>query len=144
MPLTLRSAAMRSGLVGDLPYPIDPDQIVEVDPYVRRNRGSVPDDLHRSNVSCLGDRDDPTHVPARRRGPMREVLADWILGQSTIGVDVKDPGVVVKGLFEFSNVIVIEAVDLKLHHANDFVVIFGSHRSLPLAPLEQFYTDIPP
>src|ERR1700722_11866258 len=137
MPLTLRSAAMRSGLVGDLPYPIDPDQIVEVDPYVRRNRGSIPDDLRRSDVSHLGHRDDPTHdVPARRRGPMGEVLADWILGQSAIGVDVKDPGVVMKSLFEFSNIIVIEAVDVEVHHANDFVVIFGSHRSLPLARLE--------
>ena len=63
---------------------------------------------------------------------MREVLGDWILRQSAIGIDVKNPSVVVKSLFEFSNVIVIEAVDIKLHHANDLIVIFGSrdHRSL--------------
>ena len=103
---------MRSGLVGDLPYPVDLDQIMEVDPYIRRNRGSVPDDLHRSDVSHLGHRDDPTdNAPARRRGPMREVLGDRILRQSAIGIDVKNPSVVVKSLFEFSNVIVIEAVD---------------------------------
>ena len=41
-----------------------------------------------------------------------------------------------KSLFEFSNIIVVEAVDVEVHHANDFVVIFGSHRSLPLARLE--------
>jgi hypothetical protein len=49
----------------------------------------------------------------------------------------------VKGLFEFSNVIVIEAVDVKLDHANDFVVIFGSrgHRSLPLPRSRRAFTQ---
>src|SRR5271170_2498452 len=43
----------------------------------------------------------------------------------------------VKSFFEFFNAIVIEAVDVELHHAGNFVVIFGSlgHRSPPFSGL---------
>jgi hypothetical protein len=65
---------MRSGLVCDLPYPVDLDQIMEV----RRYRGSVPDDLHRSDVSHLCHRDDPTdNAPARQRRLREQDQRAW-------------------------------------------------------------------
>jgi hypothetical protein len=55
---------MRSGLVCDLPYPVYLDQIMEVDPYIRRYRGSVPDDLHRStSPTCVTETIRPTTLP---------------------------------------------------------------------------------
>jgi hypothetical protein len=51
----------------------------------------------------------------------------------------------VKSLSEFANVIVIEAVDIQLHHTDDLVVIFGSrgHRSLPFFGLHEFTPMFP-
>jgi hypothetical protein len=49
-----------------------------------------------------------------------------MLVKSAGGVDVEDPGVFVKSLFELVDVIVIESINVETHHSKDRVVVICS------------------
>jgi hypothetical protein len=53
-------AAVSCGLVRDLPDPVDPEQVVEVDPSIGFAL-RVEAELDRGGIAHLCHRDDPTH-----------------------------------------------------------------------------------
>jgi hypothetical protein len=70
-------AAVSGGLVCDLPDPVDPEQIVEVDPPA--GLVGVKAELDRGSVSHLSHRDESTHnARTGRRRPLLKAVGDQI------------------------------------------------------------------
>lgn len=126
-------AAVGSGLIGDLPDAIDPEQTMEVDPATGLVR--VETELDRGSITHLSHRDEPAHdAPTGRRSPSVKVLGDPVLMKSAVAIDVENPGVFVKGLLELANVILVKCIDIELHYSNDLIVVIRSrsHDDPPL------------
>ncbi|MGA7264667.1 MAG: hypothetical protein WBX30_27795, partial [Stellaceae bacterium] len=106
--LTRLPAAVSGGLVRDLPDAVDPQQIVEVEPFIgpaleaKVDRGSIAHLRHRYNSTL--------DAFPRRRSPVLKALRDQILVKGAFGVDEEDPGVLMKRFFEFVNIIIINSV----------------------------------
>ena len=120
--VTASPAAVRGGLVRNLPGAVDPDQVVKIDPPATRFL-RVKAELDCSRISNLSDRDESTHdTPTGWRRPSLEVLGDQMLVKIATGVDIEDPGVFVKGFPELANVIVVKCINVEPHNSNDRVV----------------------
>lgn len=52
-----------------------------------------------------------------------EARRDQILLKRYLGVDEEDPGVLVKRLLEFANIVIIKSIDVKFYYANDLAVM---------------------
>ena len=131
-PWAILPAAVGGGLVRDLPDAVDPQQIVEVEPFVGP---TLEAELDRGSIAHLRHRDKPTHdATAWRRSPPFEALANQVFVQAAFRIDEEDPGVFVKSLLELADIIVIESIDVELHNANDLVVFVCSraHGAFPL------------
>jgi hypothetical protein len=57
--------------------------------------------------------------------------------KDAFGVDEEDPGILVKRLLEFADVIIIKSIDVKFYNTSDLVVVSYScgHLDLPFAGL---------
>ena len=114
---------MGGSLVRDLPDPVDPEQIVEVDPSIGPVLG-VEAELDRGSIAHLCHRDDPTDdARTGRWGPLLEVLGNQVFVRATLSVDLEDPGVFVKSLPELADIVVVKSVDVELRNSDDLVVV---------------------
>lgn len=119
------STAVRCALVRDLPDPVDPKEVVEVDPAARLV--GIEAELHGSGVPNLRDGDNPPDgAPTRRRSPPFETHRNRILRKRTVGINVKHPGFFMKRLLELAYIVVVEAVDIGLDEPKNCIVIFCS------------------
>jgi hypothetical protein len=85
---------VRGRLISDLPDAVDPQQIVEVEPFIGP---ALEAEVDRGSIAHLRHRDNsPLDVFPRRRSPILEALRDQILVKGAFGVDEEDPGVFVK------------------------------------------------
>src|SRR5580700_3439939 len=134
-PWAILPAAVGGGLVRDLPDAVDPQQIVEVEPFVGP---ALEAELDRGSIAHLRHRDKPTHdATTWRRSPPFEALGNQVFVQAAFRIDEEDPGVFVKSLLELANIIVIESIDVEFYNTNDLVVVSCScgHLDLPFAGL---------
>jgi hypothetical protein len=125
---------MSCRLVCDFPDAADAQQIMEIDPSICPARRIIEAKLNRCGVSSLGHRDEASHDPfAGWRRPLFETFGYQVLVQFPFGVDVKDPGVFMKGLLQHGHVIFVERVHIEAHNANDRILVVCSlcHRNLP-------------
>jgi hypothetical protein len=104
-------AAVCGGLIRDLPDPVDSEQIVEVDPAIRRVCDGVEAEMDRGSISDLSDRDESANdAGARPRSPSLEAVRDQVFMKDAGGIDVENPGVFLEGLPEFTGIVFVEAI----------------------------------
>ena len=119
--LTRLPAAVGGGLVRDLPDAVDPQQIVEIEPFIRP---ALEAEVDRGSIAHLRQRDNSTlDVFPWRRSPVLEALRDQLPLEDAFGVDEEDPGVLVKRLLEFADVIIIKSIDVEFYNTNDLGVV---------------------